>query len=127
LYNYQNDVTSDVRAYLTSTTTWSESSVNFLSEPGRGTVYEAATVSGPGWVSWDLTTFANDVAGGTLSLALHSTSSGFKYFRSDEYADANFRPYLDVTPTAPVPEPATLLLFCSGLAGFFGLRKRFKR
>ena len=39
----------------------------------------------------------------------------------------NFMPSVTTAQVNAVPEPSTILLLCSGLFGFAGLRRRFKK
>lgn len=67
-----------------------------------------------------------------LGWALSAVSSGYSFasFKTSNYSSAEYRPILsvDFTPAASeAPEPGTLMLMSSSLAGFLGWRLRRRR
>ncbi len=118
---------------------WSEADMTWSTRPAEpgGTVQLGYNPNGGtygGWSTWDLFGTAEwapaaDQAAGWLSLKLTETRTDGTQthnWYSREHADANFRPYLEIT-TAPVPIPGALWLLGSGLLGLVALRRRMKR
>lgn len=74
------------------------------------------------WVQWNVSSFAKQAEGGTLSLLLADESNPFHIFYSSE-ASLN-QPKLVVNV---VPEPVSCLLFGLGGLSMLGVRRIFKR
>ncbi len=51
----------------------------------------------------------------------------FDWKWNDEHGNANISGYIIESYSAPVPEPTTLLLFGTGMIGFAGLSRKFKK
>jgi len=124
LYDWGSTGSSTIKAYSVSNA-WDTGA----NQPSWTATSVTNIVSGTGWKSWDVTSFAQVAAGNLFSLELVSwTSAIVQKFYSKEYADASLRPYLDITESAPapVPEPSTLLLLSCALAALGWYERRRK-
>lgn len=132
---------SGVSLFRIADDSWNESTVTWNNSPvTTGAVFLDTNPNGytyVGWSQWDL--FASgawnaavDRTDGLLSLWLAEASSNdqahqwcSKEAASGEvtYCSAGLEPYLEIT-TSPVPVPAALWLFGSGLMGLMGVMRR---
>ncbi len=81
-------------------------------------------------MGWDFSLAADQTATIYLMLGLQDPGAGFYLLQYDSFSEESlyFSSSLDIRgggEPPPVPEPATMLLLGSGLAGLFGFRKRF--
>jgi len=125
-----------VHVHYLSDDTWGETAITWNTRPDPNVLspeisYNPAGGWGfPEWLAWDLLATgvwnpANDLSDGSLSLLLKESEGGDQGhgFYSREYTDdLSLRPSLEVT-TAPVPLPAGVWLFLSGLLGIWGIRR----
>ena len=78
-------------------------------------------------MGWKFDLLADEIAEITLSLTSMAPSSGFYLTQYDttSFESIFFAGNIEITPgTEPIPEPATMLLMGTGLAGLFGFRRK---
>jgi len=99
---------------------------------GTGPVFLGAlanSTAGGAWVdqAFDLSNLLGSISGDTwtLELILHENTTGTDKLWIDKSVLTG--DYTASSSSAPVPEPASMLLFGSGLLAYAGLRKRFKK
>ena len=86
------------------TASWSEDTVTWNNQPGYDATPVASTPAPAsyGWIQWDVRGDAQDFINGTYSnygwkvMDFAPTNNSMIYFRSKEYADSNYAPYLEV-------------------------------
>jgi len=102
-YNDSNPSGNPINVYRI-TSTWSESTTNWNNRPTYDSNV-ASTVSGPGsygWVQWNVRSDIQGFVNGSKTnygwqiMDASASSNSMIYFRSKEYTDSNYRPYLEV-------------------------------
>ena len=96
---------------------------------GWRTLFEA-DVSGSGILLGTFEFIANDLGIETITLGANdlgmSGAEGLVRGFTATNPGGAFMPNILTATASPVPEPGTILLFTTGLAGFVGFRKRFR-
>ena len=85
-------------------TDWSEDTVTWNNQPGYdATLLDSTPAPGAfGWIEWDVRNGVQDFMDGTYTnygwqvMDFAPTNNAMIYFRSKEFTDSNFRPYLEL-------------------------------
>jgi hypothetical protein len=80
--------------------TWSETGITWNHQPATATVLASSTVTGPGWVTLDVTAFVNSQLAGDrkASFALRDTTLAHSLVRLRSREAATERPELVLVP-----------------------------
>ncbi len=137
IYCYDYIHTSSPTIYANRITeSWTEETVSWITHNDKYTTDDMASQTGQvdiGWVTWDITDIVNEWFNpsnginnyGIMLITDYIPPLNLNFFYSSDYTDdPSLRPKLtlEVSDEA-VPEPLTIMLLCSGLAGVY-LRQR---
>ena len=128
LYNFYGATGNPVsiNAYSASNS-WNETNLTYNNQPAYSGLPATATLGAAGgWYSLDVSSLAQAAAGNPLSLAMLGLGNQQNFY-SDEYTNAAYRPYLNVTGTvssAPGLQPSFVLLLGTGFVRLAATRLR---